>query len=65
MIDEIPRDFAGIWSQPSGTTPDTVYEGKHRYQFTPKQAFDLSAAESITIDGTKYFFPTIMEEIDS
>ena len=65
VIDEIPRDFAGIWSQPSGTTPDTVYEGKHRYQFTPKQAFDLSAAESITIDGTKYFFPTIMEEIDS
>ena len=65
VIEEIPRDFAGIWSRPSGTTPDTVYEGKHRYQFTPKQAFDLSAVESITIDGTKYFFPTMMEEIDS
>lgn len=65
VIDEIPRNLAGIWLQPSGRAPDAVYEGKQRYQFTPKQAFDLSAVESITIDGTKYFFPTMMEEIDS
>lgn len=64
VIDEISRVIAGIWSQGSGITPDSVYEGKRRYQFTPKQAFDLSAVDSLTIDGTKYYFHNY-GEIDS
>ena len=64
VIDEIPRVFAGIWIGANSITPDSVYEGKRRYQFTPKQAFDLSAVDSLTIDGTKYYFHNY-GEIDS
>lgn len=56
VVDEIPRVFAGIWIEANSITPNSVYEGNRRYQFTPKQAFDLSAVDSLTIDGTKYYF---------
>lgn len=54
IIDEIPSAYAGVWGRVRGS----VYDGKSTYQFTPRQAFDLSMVRSVTMGGTEYFFPT-------
>ncbi len=58
IIDEIPSAYGGVWLFGSGAVPESVYEGKDVYRFTPQKPFDLSAVRSITVGGTEYFFPT-------
>ena len=60
VIDEIPSPYAGIWTIMNDTTAGSVYEGRQIYRFTPKQAFDLRAIESVTIGSTVYLFPEFL-----
>lgn len=64
LINELPRVFAGVWSSSSDPYTHPEYEGKHTFQFIPKQAFDLSMVKSITVGDTDYFF-IATEEIDA
>ena len=57
VIEEIPSAYAGVWTRGNGS-PESLNEGKLTYQFTPRQAFDLSEVASVTIGETEYTFMT-------
>ncbi|WP_186564616.1 hypothetical protein [Lawsonibacter celer] len=59
LIEKMPRVYAGVWVASEDADSDAIWDGMQIYQFVPEQAFDLGAAESITIGDTKYTFPAM------
>ncbi len=61
VIEELPSPYAGTWTIMDGAAAGSMYEGKQIYRFTPKEAFDLRAVESILIGNAVYTFPPLID----